>query len=398
MNAAVQMQPARPRRLKIAQVATSDISVRLFLLEQIEALTQAGHDVIAVCSPSEHMEVIRSRNVKVEIVSMHREPHPADITSLVALVRCFRRHSFDVVHTHTPKAGLLGPLAARMAGVPMVVHTSFGLLLHDTQPKWRQLLYWLPEKFTSLASHRLLSQSREDMVVACGWKIAPRHKLEYLGNGIDVELFRPSSTVERQSARRALGVGPGEFLIGSVGRLVYEKGFRELFSAATEIKRKCPAARFIVVGPEEPEQNDAIPSHVLREVAARRQVEFIGWRDDMPSFYAALDLFVLPSHREGIPRACMEAAACGLPVIASNIRGCREVVRDSETGLLFPVRDSDALVRTIAKLIADPPQAQEMGANGRRHILEHFDERQVLRRLCSFYEDLAEEMEAREQQ
>ena len=397
MNAAVQLQPARARRLKIAQVATSDISVRLLLLEQIEALSGAGHEVIAVCSASEHADAIRKRGIAVESVPMTREPGIRDAASLLALVRCFRRSQFDVVHTHTPKAGLLGPLAARLAGVPVIVHTIHGLLLHDSQPRWRRALGWFPEKVTSMLSHRLLSQSEEDLRVAREMKLSGE-KITYLGNGVDIGRFHSPSAAERAAARRALGLNPNEFAVGSVGRLVYEKGFAELFSAAAQIKSRYPFVRFFVVGPDEPDQRDAIPRHLVSELAERGQVEFLGWRDDMASFYAALDLFVLPSHREGIPRACMEAASCGLPVIASNIRGCREVVRDSESGLLFPVKNSEALAEAIAKLISDRQRAQQMGANGRRHIVQQFDERQVLGRLCSFYEELAEEIPARERQ
>lgn len=398
MNAAVQLQPARTRRLKIAQVATSDVSVRLLLLEQIEALTEAGHEVIAVCSASEHINEIRKRGITVETVPMTREPGIADAASLLALVRSFRRRRFDVVHTHTPKAGLLGPLAARLAGVPVVVHTIHGLLLHDSQPRWRRALGWFPEKITSTLSHRLLSQSEEDVRVIHKMKLGSRKKVSYLGNGVDVERFHPPSTAERAAARRALGPKPDEFAIGSVGRLVYEKGFAELFSAAAQIRNPYPLVRFFVVGAEEPDQRDAIPRKRISELASRGQVEFLGWRDDMAPFYSALDLFVLPSHREGIPRACMEAAASGLPVIASNIRGCREVVRDGESGLLFPVGNSEALAEAIAKLISNRACAQEMGANGRRHIVQYFDERQVLGRLCSFYEGLAEQIQARERQ
>jgi glycosyltransferase involved in cell wall biosynthesis len=271
-------------------------------------------------------------------------------------------------------------------------------LIHDSQPRWRRALGWFPEKITSTLSHRLLSQSEEDMRVAHEMKLGSREKISYLGNGVDIERFRPPSAAERTVARRALGLKPDEFAIGSVGRLVYEKGFAELFSAVAKIKSRYPFARFFVVGPEELDQRDAIPRKLISELAARGQVEFLGWRDDMAPFYAALDLFVLPSHREGIPRACMEAASSGLPVIASNIRGCREVVRDGESGLLFPVKSSEALAEAIAKLIADRPRAQDMGANGRRHIVQNFDERQVLLRLCSFYEELAEKIEAPERQ
>ena len=398
MNAALQPQSPRVRRLKIAQVATSDISVRLLLLEQIEALTRAGHEVVAVCSASEHIHEVRRRGIVVEALPMTREPGIGDAASLLALVHCFRRHRFDVVHTHTPKAGLLGPLAARLARVPVVVHTIHGLLVHDSQPKWRRALGWLPEKITASLSHRLLSQSEEDVHVACEMKLGSPGKIAYLGNGVDVERFHPPSAAERAAGRYALGLQPDEFAIGSVGRLVYEKGFAELFSAAAQIRGRDPSARFLVAGAEEPDQRDAVPRKLMSELTARGQIEFLGWWDRMASFYAALDLFVLPSHREGLPRACMEAAASSLPVVASNIRGCREVVRDGETGLLFPVKNSEALAEAITKLLSDRPRAQAMGSCGRRHIVAHFDERQVLGRLCSFYEELAEKIQAQERQ
>ena len=136
--------------LRIAQVATSDVSVRLLLLDQIKALEAAGHQVAAVCAPGPWVESVRGAGVKVETVPMEREIAPLhDIRSTVALTRLFRERKFDVVHTHTPKAGLIGPLAARLAGVPHVVHTVHGLLFHDRMPRWRQTVFWVPEKILS---------------------------------------------------------------------------------------------------------------------------------------------------------------------------------------------------------------------------------------------------------
>jgi len=145
------------RALKIAQVATSDASIRLLLLDHIEALAAAGHEVTAVCAPGQWTEDLRTRGITVAAVPMNREMTPlADLQALGGLTRLFRNKKFDVVHTHTPKAGLLGPLAARLAGVPVVVHTIHGLLFHDRMPAAAQCLFWLPEKFTAALAHRLL--------------------------------------------------------------------------------------------------------------------------------------------------------------------------------------------------------------------------------------------------
>jgi len=222
-------------------------------------------------------------------------------------------------------------------------------------------------------------------------RICPASKISFLGNGIDTERFAPPSADSRRAARAALGFGENDFVIGSVGRLVYEKGFGELFGAAETVRAAQPQARFLVIGPEENDQNDAIPSERIRELATRGIVLFTGMRTEMSRYYAAMDLFVLPSHREGIPRACMEAAASGLPVIASNIRGCREVVVNEVTGILVPVRDPAKLADAIKQVMSDLTAAHSMGEKGRRHIVENFDQRQVLGRLREFYGRITKE-------
>ena len=165
-------------RLKIAQVATADISISFLLKDQIQALQREGHEVVAVCAPGPQVEEIRKQGIPVRTVPMEREISLfKDLRSLLQLFRCFRCERFDVVHTHTPKAGLLGPIAARMAGVPIVVHTIHGLLYHDALPLWKSLLFWIPEKTTALFSDHLLSQSREDITVAIRTWLCPRSKI-----------------------------------------------------------------------------------------------------------------------------------------------------------------------------------------------------------------------------
>jgi glycosyltransferase involved in cell wall biosynthesis len=177
--------------------------------------------------------------------------------------------------------------------------------------------------------------------------------------------------------------------------LVYDKGFRELFEAAEMLVPRFPNLKFVVVGPEESDQNDAIEPHRLEDLKRRGIVNFLGWRDDTRSCYAIMDAFALPSHREGVPRACMEAAAMKLPVIASDIRGCREIVLNGESGILVPVRSASGLAGAITRLMEDADLRRRMGERGREHICANFDHQQVLERLAGFYDGVEQKLHGR---
>lgn len=373
--------------LKIAQVAAADITVEVLLRDQILALEQMGHDVTAVCAPGPRTDAIRKRGIKLEVLPINRELTPIqDVRTLGALRDFFRERRFDVVHTHTPKAGLLGPIAARWAGVPIVVHTIHGLLFHDRMPLSRRMLFWFPEKVTASFSHRLLSQSGEDILTATRL-LCPPEKIRYLGNGVDVNHFAPDPAL--RTARRAqLGFAEGDFVVGAAGRLVYEKGFGELFDAAEELIARHSNLRLLMVAPVDPDQQDAIPPQRLEKLKQSGAATFLPWQDEMRGWYAAMDVFVLPSYREGIPRSCMEAAAMAVPVIATDIRGCREVVRDGQTGLLVPLRSPAALVQAVEQLMENETQRRRFGSAAREHIVSRFNQQQVLERLRAFYREI----------
>jgi glycosyltransferase involved in cell wall biosynthesis len=382
-------------RLKIAQVATTDISIRILLMDQIKTLQRQGHEVVAICASGPWVKSLRTEGIPVEVVEMARELNPSrDFVSLVRLARCFRKHRFDVVHTHTPKAGLLGPIAAKFAGVPVVVHTIHGLLFHDRMPFWRRLLFWLPEKLTAIFSDFLLSQSKEDVSAATKCRLCSATKIMYLGNGIEISKFPSFQTNgARQLRRREMGILDTDIVIGSVGRLVYEKGFGELFAAATQLMERHKNLKFVIIGPEEDHRRDAVPRSEIEAMSRTGSVFFLNWCDDLSRWYATMDIFALPSHREGVPRACIEAAAMGLPVIATDVRGCREVVKSNETGILVPPRDLKALVTAIETLVYDENRRTEFGRQGRRHVLESFDHELVLERLRNFYNQIQLELQ-----
>jgi glycosyltransferase involved in cell wall biosynthesis len=179
-------------------------------------------------------------------------------------------------------------------------------------------------------------------------------------------------------------------VVGLVGRLVWQKGLRELFDAAVLVRERCPGVVVVVVGPLDDEKADSLGPDDIEAARAVGNIEFLGRRDNVETLYHGFDIFVLPSYREGFPRSAMEAAASGLPVIATDVRGCRQAVDDGVTGLLVPVRDAGALAGAIEKLAGDPDQRRAMGRAGRGKAEAEFDDRRVVETTMAVYERLLE--------
>jgi glycosyltransferase involved in cell wall biosynthesis len=296
----------------------------------------------------------------------------------------------DVVHTHTPKAGLLGQLAARFAGVPIVANTLHGFYFHDDMKPWLRRFYIWMERFAAKCSDTILSQNREDMATAVAERIASAGQVKWLGNGIDVARFdrRRLADAALDDLRRDIGIDSTAPVIGFVGRLVEEKGILDLLEAAKAVVQAIPHAQFLIVGPFDDDKPDALRPEVAEQYGVAAHCRFVGMRNDMPELYALMDVLVLPSYREGFPRAPMEASAMGVPTVVTDIRGCREAVDHGENGLLFPVGDAGALARSLIELLGDDERRAQMGATGRRIAENRFDEQKVFDRVLDEYERL----------
>jgi glycosyltransferase involved in cell wall biosynthesis len=306
--------------------------------------------------------------------------------ALGELWRLFRRLRPDIVHTHNPKPGLYGRVAARAAGVPGVVNTVHGLYASPEDPFARRALVYALERAASLCSGAELVQNPEDFEVLSRLGV-PRDKLVLLGNGVDLQRFRPALDGDaRRRARVLLGVDDGEVVVGTVARLVWGKGFRELFAATELLRDTHPHIVFVVVGGSDPEKADGITPEELAAATARGHIVFVGSRDQIEDVYPAFDLFVLPSYREGFPRSAMEAAATGLPVIATDIRGCRQVVTPGETGTLVPLHDPRRLAAAVEALAVDPGLRLRMGHAARQKAEAEFDDRAVVAATLAAYE------------
>jgi glycosyltransferase involved in cell wall biosynthesis len=285
-------------------------------------------------------------------------------------------------------------MAARLARVPIVVHTIHGLPFHEEMNPWLTQLLLNSERVGARLCDSMLSQNREDMETAVRLGICRRDKLRYLGNGIDVERFHPSlATPELTAAKRAeLGLSPEDRVVGMIGRLVREKGFFEYVEAARILKARGEQLKFLAIGTVHRKLGVAIDDlgALIRQSGLEDTMLFLGQRDDVPELMAAMDLVVLASYAEGIPRVLMEAAAMGKPTIGTNVRGTRETISDSVTGRLVPVKDAQALADAIVDMLADPERAAEMGRAARRHAEVHFDERDFFRRTDKEYRRLIE--------
>ena len=378
---------ARP--VKLAHLTTVDMSLRHLVLPQLQAAVAMGWDVIGISAPGEFVPELEAAGVRhVPLPTSTRGwAVRADLRAARDLWAILRRERVDVLHTHNPKPGLYGRILGRVAGVPVVVNTVHGLYATEEDPWTKRALVYLLESFAARFSDAELVQSAEDLKLMTAKRITPAHRTFLLGNGIDLGRFDPSrfSSVDREAIRDELGVSPGEVLVGTVGRLVAEKGYPELVEAASALGA---GFAFVAAGPDDPQKADALGAGFRRR-AEEAGVALLGMRSDVDRLYAAMDVFALPSHREGFPRSAMEAAASGLPIVATDIRGCREVVEDGVTGRLLPVRDPSALAAAIRELGDDAETRRRMGAAGRDRALERFDERRVVQTVFSTYHGVA---------
>jgi len=270
----------------------------------------------------------------------------------------------------------------------VIVNTVHGLYATpEDRPARRAVVYTL-ERLAARCSHAELVQNAEDIEVLVRLGV-PRRKLHLLGNGIDLARFDPARVSRERAAqlRAEMGAGPEDVICGLVGRLVWEKGYGEVFAAAARLRSVLPQLRFVVIGPLDPDKPDAVRDVDL-DRARRDGVTFLGLRHDVDELYAAMDIYVLASHREGFPRSAMEAAAMGLPVVATNIRGCRQVVDDGRTGCLVPVRDVDALADAISTLTTDAALRHRLGEAARAKAMAQFDQQHVIDTTLTVYADL----------
>lgn len=302
----------------------------------------------------------------------------------------FTREAFDIVHTHGGVAGLSGRWAAYQAQAPVIIHTLHGIhYLHYRNPFLKWLLIW-QERFMTRRTERIICVSSADARQAVKYRLAPESKITIIPNGLDwpSRPFLPPGAKKEKKLKLAqsLGLDPASYFVGTVARLHRQKGLIYLFRAFPEVSRKIKKVVFLVVGggPLEKKFRD-----YLWRKGWENRILLVGERDDVGEFYAALDLFVLPSLWEGLPLVLLEAAQWALPIVATDIDGCREVITSGETGLLVPPGQTGPLAEAIIWMKEHPREAQQWGDKLFQVASRRFSLQEMITQVEKLYLNLA---------
>jgi glycosyltransferase involved in cell wall biosynthesis len=369
--------------LHVCQLCAVDFTLRHFLTALIDGMRRHGWNVTGVCSDGGFVPRLREQGYRVQTLPIARGLNPLRHTvTLVRLILLFRRERFDILHVHTPIAALLGRIAGRLSGIPMIIYTAHGFYFHDHMRPLPKAAFLLLERLGGGLTDLLFTQSAEDAATAIEKRFLPAHRVVAIGNGVDPAAFKPGDTVIRVKMRAALGIPADAVVIGMIGRMVLEKGYSEFFEAAIQIAKARADVVFVAIGDRLPSDHAGSVDRSLEAARSSlgRRLVLTGLRDDIADLLTALDIFTLPSYREGMPRTIIEAMMTALPVVATDIRGSREEVVHGETGLLVPPRDAPALANALQALVDSPQTRLRMGRAGRERALAHFDESRVVAR------------------
>jgi glycosyltransferase involved in cell wall biosynthesis len=318
----------------------------------------------------------------VLLPALGREISPADdLVSLARMVQLVRRLAPDVVHTHMAKAGTVGRLAAHLCGVPLIVHTYHGHVFHSYFGPARTRVFLTIERALGLVTDRIIVVGDGQRDEIAGYGVAPGRKLEAIRLGLELSRFLNAEDA-RGSLRHQLGHEPTTPLIGIVARLVPIKAHEVFFKAAARVLQEEPRAHFVVVGDGE---RRAELEALVDRLGIRHALTFLGWRRDMVSVYADLDVVTLTSLNEGSPVALIEALAAARPVVSTRVGGVPEVVIDEVTGLTVPPSDPAAMAGSVLKLLRDRDLAARLASAGRRHVYPRYDSSRLVDDVRSLY-------------
>lgn len=371
---------------KVVLFANTDWYLYNFRRSLALALQEAGHELLLISPPGPYGEKLRDLGLRWEPLPMDRRSlNPLrELVLLNHLWWLFRRERPALVHGFTIKCAVYGSLAARLAGVPARVNAVAGMgYVFASGDLKARLLRPVVRALLRLALDgeraRLILQNPDDVALFAQAGLVDAARVRLIpGSGVDCRRFT--------HATRALAGSPLKVLLAA--RLLWDKGLAEYAQAARQLLGQGRAIRFLLAGTPDPGNPAAVPEASVQAWVNEGLLEWLGHVDDMPALLASVDLVVLPSYREGLSKSLIEAAACGLPLVTTDVPGCREVVTDGVDGLLVPVRDAAALADAIARLQDDPALATRLGVAARARALAEFDERIVIARTLAVYGEL----------
>jgi glycosyltransferase involved in cell wall biosynthesis len=381
--------------MKLARVSTVPGSLRGLLRGQLHFLSQQGYEVIGLSSSGKALEeVAELEGIRTISVDMNRRISPIkDIISLFNLYKVLKKEKTIIVHSITPKAGLLSMLAAKMARVPIRIHTFTGLIF-PTRKGFMQKLLINMDRLLCWAATNVYPEGEGVKRDLIRYKITKK-PLKVLANGnvngIDTSFFSPDQIANEQQVKlkEELNISASDFVFVFVGRLVKDKGINELVYAFSNFNDQ--NVKLLLVGPFEQDLDPLLPK-TLDEINSNENIIYAGWQSDVRQFFAIADALVFPSYREGFPNVVMQAGAMGLPSIVTDINGCNEIIIDKENGVIIPPKDENKLHEAMQFFLDNPEDVERMANNSRKMIIDRFEQQVVWDALLEEYRRLEKEL------
>ncbi len=360
---------------KVLHIVSVSFSLRYFIGNQFHYFKERGYEFHVACSPSDELvSLSKEYGFAVFPVPVLRSISPVqDIITITKLYQYILREKFDIVIAHSPKGGLLGMISAYLARVPKRIYFRHGLVFETASGFSKRLLITI-ERITAACSHIIVNVSPSIIKSSNNLKLNPPHKNVLLGNGtcngIDVNRFvhRPAHSDSTVTT------------IGFVGRLCKDKGIYELIGAWALLQKEYPLLRLLLVGPLD--ERDRLDKAITDQIYADPAVEYVGEVDDTSPYYNSMDIFVLPSYREGFPTVTLEASASGLPIVTTRVTGCIDSIREQETGI-YADNTISGLYHALKFYIDQPQIAREHGSNGRAFVCANFSEEKIYQEIES---------------
>ncbi|HQW68027.1 MAG TPA: glycosyltransferase family 4 protein [Flavobacterium sp.] len=375
----------------LIRITTVPISLEKLLSGQLEYMS-SHYNLIAVSSEKENLEKLGKKiNLPVFFVNLTRQITPIkDLLALVKMYFFFKKTKPFIVHSHTPKAGTIGMLAAKLAGVPNRLHTVAGLPLLEIGGKKRKLLDFV-EKLTYSCATKVYPNSLGLKDIIIENKYCKANKLKVIGNGssngIDTSFFNPElySFENNQDLKAKLGIEQNDFVFIFVGRLVKDKGINELIAAFSKLQSQHKNIKLLLVGDYETDL-DPLSSETLDEITSNSSIISTGFEYDVRPYFAISNALVFPTYREGFPNVVMQAGAMNLPCIVTNINGCNEIIIEGENGIIIPVKNENAIFEAMNDCILKSDTIQRMKKNARKMIVSRYEQQVVWKAIFEEYQ------------
>lgn len=382
---------------KIIRITTVPLSLKILLKGQHRFMSSNGFDVIGVSSQEKELEEVQNEEgIRVVSIEMTRTIAPLkDLKSLWNFYKLCKKEQPMMVHSHTPKAGIVGMLGAKLAGVPIRLHTVAGLPLMEVKGIKRKILD-VVEKLTYVSATKVYPNSKGLYDFILQNKFTSKEKLKTIGNGssngINTSFFSPKQVCneEQIQLKKELQISDEDFVFVFVGRLVGDKGINELVDAFSKLSKEKGNIKLLLVGPFENDL-DPLENETLNKIDNNRNIISVGFQKDVRPYFAVSNVLTFPSYREGFPNVVMQAGAMGLPSVVSDINGSNEIIEEGKNGTIIPVKDSDAIYDAMRRMMDDEVFYKQLKGNAREMIMVRYEQNLVWQALLEEYNTLLKE-------